>query len=149
MFLYYAKSTAGFYDPAIHGEAIPSDAVEITTEEHAALLFAQSAGKVIRAGEDGKPLAVDPPPPPLESLKAVQAKILTDTMDELEAEQHRATREALNALLVGVPPAEIAATPAGKRLAAVDAEMAAMRGKLAAVEAAKDADELDSLSRSI
>ncbi|BBH11692.1 phage tail assembly chaperone [Chromobacterium haemolyticum] len=60
--MYYSKSTGGFYDPVIHGEAIPSDAVEITTEEHAALLSAQSAGKVIRAGEDGKPLSVDPPP---------------------------------------------------------------------------------------
>lgn len=128
---------------------IPADAVEITSEFHAELLAAQSGGKVIRAGEDGKPVAVDPPPPPLDSLKAEQAKILADTMAELEAEQHRATREALNALLAGLPAAEIAVTPAGKRLAAVDAEIAVMRGKLAAVEAAKDAGELDVIARSM
>jgi hypothetical protein len=43
--------------------AIPSDAVEITATEHAALLADQSAGKIIRAGNDGKPVAVDPPKP--------------------------------------------------------------------------------------
>ena len=59
----YAKSTGGFYDPAIHGDAIPPDAVEITTEEHAALLAAQSIGKVIQADQNGRPAAVEPPKP--------------------------------------------------------------------------------------
>lgn len=57
----YAKSTGGFYDSAIHGDNIPSDAVEITADEHAALLNAQSQGKIIQSNEDGAPVAVDPP----------------------------------------------------------------------------------------
>ena len=59
--MFYAKSTGGFYDEAIHGENIPKDAVEITNEEHTSLLNAQSSGKIITAGNDGKPVAVDQP----------------------------------------------------------------------------------------
>lgn len=49
---------------------IPADAVEITAVEHSALLDAQSAGRVIQADQNGKPVAVDPPPPSLETVKA-------------------------------------------------------------------------------
>lgn len=59
----YSKTTGGFYDRAIHGDNIPADAVEITTDEHAALLAAQSAGKIIQADQNGCPVAVDPPKP--------------------------------------------------------------------------------------
>lgn len=58
----YAKSTGGFYDTAIHGSNIPADAVEISAEEHAALIEGQSQGKRIVADENGKPILVTPPP---------------------------------------------------------------------------------------
>lgn len=57
----YAESTGGFYYPAIHGSFVPADAVEITDEEHAALLAGQSEGKRIVADESGHPVLVDPP----------------------------------------------------------------------------------------
>lgn len=60
MTIYFSKNTRGFYDSAIHGSSIPSDAVEITASEHAALLAAQSAGKMIVASADGSPISVDP-----------------------------------------------------------------------------------------
>ena len=60
----YSKSTNGFYHPAIHGDNIPADAVEITCEQHAALLAGQSAGKIIAADADGFPVLQDPPPAP-------------------------------------------------------------------------------------
>ena len=63
--LYYAKSTGGFYSAFIHGAAIPVDAVEITEEEHSALLDAQSSGCIIQAGQDGRPVAVPRPEPSL------------------------------------------------------------------------------------
>jgi len=66
----YSKSTGGFYDTAIHGENIPSDVVEITAAEHSALLEAQSQGKRIEADVNGFPVAVDMPPPSLDSVKA-------------------------------------------------------------------------------
>lgn len=71
--MYYSSSTGGFYDAEIHGENIPSDAIEITNDAHVELLNAQSSGKKIVADESGHPIAIDPPPnPPL-------------TRDEIEA----------------------------------------------------------------
>lgn len=58
--MYYAKSTGGFYLPDIHGENIPTDAVEIPDEEYAALMQAQSDGKQIIADDNGYPIAVFP-----------------------------------------------------------------------------------------
>ena len=60
----YSSSTQGFYHPAIHGENIPADAIEITDAEHQALLACQSQGKIITADTDGKPVLTDPPPAP-------------------------------------------------------------------------------------
>jgi hypothetical protein len=82
--MFYSKSTTGFYLPEIHGDNIPSDAVEITTEEHTALLEGQSQGKRIVAGEDGHPELADPPPvdpqiaivAKLAAVRAVREEIL-------------------------------------------------------------------------
>lgn len=58
--MFYSKSTNGFYTPEIHGDTIPADNVEISTEYHAELLQAQSDGKQIIADDDGYPIAIDP-----------------------------------------------------------------------------------------
>lgn len=68
--MFYSKSTNGFYDTAIHGNNIPEDAVEITAEEHAALINGQSQGKRIVADEAGHPVLADPPPPTDDDLAA-------------------------------------------------------------------------------
>ena len=57
--MFYSKSTGGFYSADIHGDAIPADAVEITCDEHAALLAGQSAGLRIEADEHGRPVLCD------------------------------------------------------------------------------------------
>ncbi|MCY9815053.1 DUF4376 domain-containing protein [Aeromonas caviae] len=74
--MFYSKSTCGFYDAAIHGDNIPADAVEITTEEHASLLDAQSTGKQITADENGFPIAIDPPQP-VRSKAVLLAEVAT------------------------------------------------------------------------
>ncbi|MGE8357653.1 MAG: tail fiber assembly protein [Microvirgula sp.] len=51
------------WDREIHGDAIPADAVEITHDEHAALLAGQSAGQRIEADEHGHPVLRDAPGP--------------------------------------------------------------------------------------
>ena len=61
--MFFSKSTGGFYDNAIHGNALPADAVEITDEEHASLLAGQASGKRIVANATGRPTLQDPPPP--------------------------------------------------------------------------------------
>ncbi|RRW28845.1 hypothetical protein [Ectopseudomonas oleovorans] len=63
--MFYAKSTGGFYDPEIHGNNMPADVVEITVEQHAALLEGQSHGMRITCGEDGYPLLAELPPIPV------------------------------------------------------------------------------------
>lgn len=79
----YSKTTGGFYDPAIHGDNIPADAVEITVEQHAALIEGQSQGKRIVADAGGKPVLSDPPPLTLAELKAAKN-------DEINAERAKA-----------------------------------------------------------
>lgn len=68
--MFYSKSTGGFYTREIHGDNIPSDAVEITEAEHAALIEGQSLGKRIVADERGRPILQDPPPPTPEQIMA-------------------------------------------------------------------------------
>ncbi len=85
MTIYYSKSTAGFYDSNIN-TVIPGDSVEITSEEHIALLTAQSEGKVITVGSDGKPVATDPPKVSLDEYKTLaKAKIDVDRKATEEA----------------------------------------------------------------
>lgn len=67
--MYFSAQTVGFYDAAIH-ENIPQDAVEISTEEHAALLAGQVAGQRISADPEGRPILVAPPPPTAEQMQA-------------------------------------------------------------------------------
>lgn len=66
--MFYSATTGGFYDTAIHGNNIPADAVEITAEQHAALIEGQSQGKRIVADENGRPILQDPPPPTAEQI---------------------------------------------------------------------------------
>jgi hypothetical protein len=66
--MYYAQSTGGFFDVAIHGKNIPADAVKITQEDHAALLAGQVRGKEIAADKNGHPVLADPPKPSAEQI---------------------------------------------------------------------------------
>ena len=66
--MFYSATTGGFYTAEIHGDNIPSDAVEITAEEHQALIDGQSNGKRIVADLDGRPVLADPPAPTTEEI---------------------------------------------------------------------------------
>lgn len=73
--MFYSPSAKGFFDGAIHGTNIPADAVEISREQHAALMQAQSEGKRIKSDENGMPIAVDPPgPTPAEIWERIKAE---------------------------------------------------------------------------
>lgn len=60
MKIYYSKLTGGFYNSDIHGENIPSDAVEITEATRIEMLSAERMGNVIIADAQGHPQAIDP-----------------------------------------------------------------------------------------
>lgn len=70
--MFYYASTSGFYDREIHGDNIPADAVEITTEEHAALMEGQSQGRLIQADENGYPILAEQPLPTPEQILVKQ-----------------------------------------------------------------------------
>jgi hypothetical protein len=71
MTLFYSASSRGFYDSAVGG-VVPVDAVEITTDTHAALMLAQAQGDRIEPDAAGKPIAV---PPAALTLAQVQASL--------------------------------------------------------------------------
>lgn len=58
--MFYSASTGGFYNRQIHGQNIPSDAVEISEEHYSLLILGQSQGKVIVPDQDGMPTLADP-----------------------------------------------------------------------------------------
>lgn len=61
--MYYSAQTGGFYSREIHGDAIPSDAIEISDATHAALMEGQAQGKRIAPGPAGGPVLIDAPAP--------------------------------------------------------------------------------------
>ncbi|WP_027824299.1 DUF4376 domain-containing protein [Laribacter hongkongensis] len=67
--MFYSRFAGGFYTREIHGNGVPDDAVEITAEQHAALLAGQSAGRIITADEHGHPVLADPPTISLDALR--------------------------------------------------------------------------------
>lgn len=84
MAIYASPSMRGFYDDAIHA-SLPDDAIEISAEQHAALLAGQSAGKIIDWSGD-TPLLADPPlPTPAEQRTALLTRINTHAATQLAA----------------------------------------------------------------
>ena len=85
--MFYSKYTGGFYSAKIHGSNIPSDAVEITIEQHFELLQGQSNGKVISADINGNPVLTDAPVPELvipTIVTMVQARLALHQLNLLE-----------------------------------------------------------------
>ena len=80
--MFYSKTTGGFYTREIHGDNIAADAVEITVEEHQALIEGQSLGKRIVADENGRPILQDPPPPSPEQIVAQYTAAVQKHLDD-------------------------------------------------------------------
>lgn len=80
--MFYSQTTGGFYASEIHGDNIPSDAVEISTEDHAALLAGQLEGKRIVADANGRPTLQDPPPPTIEQIIAQYDAAVQQRLDD-------------------------------------------------------------------
>ncbi|MCG9124289.1 DUF4376 domain-containing protein [Laribacter hongkongensis] len=114
--LYFSQITGGFYDSAFHTN-IPADAVEISADEHAALLAGQSAGQRIVPDADGFPVLADPPPPTLTNLRTAALALLptweqTERAAGLDHAGHRwlttpaALQDIRDVLLAGAVPDE-------------------------------------------
>lgn len=68
MSIFFCAETGGFYLPGMQPAALVC--VEITNATHAELRAQNAAGKIISAGVDGTPIAIDPPPPSEEQIAA-------------------------------------------------------------------------------
>lgn len=93
---HYSNTTNGFYPEALKEDYIKAgtwqiDTVEITTEEHAALLQGQSEGKVIAADENGYPVLQDPPQPTADQMAETARAERDRLMDSVRwrIERHR------------------------------------------------------------
>lgn len=63
MKLFYSAGTGGFYSSQISGNNVPSNAVEITSEEHVDLLSGLRQGRLIHLDAEGRPVLGDIPVP--------------------------------------------------------------------------------------
>lgn len=118
----YSASHRGFYDPAIHGDNIPDDAVGITDEQYAVLLDGQSAGKQIVLDSNGYPVLQDRPAPTLAEAQqaahtgidaeagAARARYITVAPGQ-EATYLTKEAGARNYKAAGYPAADIAIYP--------------------------------------
>lgn len=86
MTIYYSKTNQAFYDSAIHSR-LPEDAVEISHEQHTALLAGQSQGQVIMPGKNGKPVLAPLAPCPSSTWDGEQWHIDPECAARLKAEQ--------------------------------------------------------------
>ncbi|SHI61444.1 hypothetical protein ACQ0P8_02170 [Halodesulfovibrio aestuarii] len=59
---YFSPETKSFYIEGVG--SIPADAVPVTLEQHIEMQSAKENGKIIQSDENGKPVAVEPPPEP-------------------------------------------------------------------------------------
>lgn len=112
--MFYAKSTGGFYDEEIHGDAIPEDAVEITREYHKELFEGQSSGKVISSDDKGFPILIAPAQPTPEQTIALKNK---ENRYYLNSTDWYVIRQIETGVAI---PAEVAEKRAAARLSIVE-----------------------------
>ena len=96
MTLYYSQSSGGFYDSTIHSR-LPEDAVEISPEQHAALLSGQSNGQVIMPNKAGQQVLAEQPPCPSSTWDGEQWNISPECAARLKAEQQDEMWERIKA----------------------------------------------------
>lgn len=84
----YDPKSGGFYSPEFHGDQVPTTAVKIADDLYVRLLEQQEAGKVIVAGNNGQPIAIDPPrvvPAVVSRFQARAALLAAGLLDQIDA----------------------------------------------------------------
>jgi hypothetical protein len=109
----WSPSTGGFYLLAVHGSAIPDDAVDISDELYAELRNGQHQKEIV-AGPNGLPMLATPsvPNPRIAEIKSAlllidskKTRALTDailTGDKTHLQAYEAQAEALRTELQGI-----------------------------------------------
>ena len=125
--MYYSKTTNGFYSKEVNGDSIPFDAVEITNEQHAALLQGQAAGKLI-SSQGGAPVLIDAPAPKPETPAMQLARL--DSDNALTQRNLRDFIMLTAAAIKAGQPVDLTQIPGVAKVVAVEAQAAALRAKL-------------------
>lgn len=100
--MYYSPQTNGFYDRSIHGDSVPADAIEISKEQHSALLSGQAKGQRIVADLNGHPSLSSPAPATETELISRYESALDNLLDGVARNYRYADRTRL-ALRAGYP----------------------------------------------
>jgi hypothetical protein len=80
MTIYYSKSAQGFFDTALFSiEAMPSDVVPITVQQHYDLMMGQTNGMRIDGDENGMPILREHDPATEEDVRAIRDLALKET----------------------------------------------------------------------
>lgn len=69
--IFYSKSFGGFFASEMLKDGFPDDSIEISEEEHQALLTGQTEGQIIVADTSGRPILADPPIPAVMDRRSV------------------------------------------------------------------------------
>lgn len=96
--MFYSKSTGGFYSADVHGNAIPNDAVRVTTSRYAELLQGQSNGQTIGTDDAGNPILIDAPALTYAQKRAAEYPSFADQFDLLYHGGVDAWKEAIQAV---------------------------------------------------
>ena len=83
MAIFFLPSHGGFFESAIHGDAVPADAIEITGAQRSQLLAGISAGYSVAISGDDLPILIDPPP---------YVPTATDLCDQIDTAADRTRR---------------------------------------------------------
>lgn len=113
MTIFYSPENRGFYDDRIHA-VIPTDAVEITAEDHAALISGQSSGRQIVPGQDGAPVLAEITAP-------TEAELLAARRAAMVVSRFQARAALLGAGLLDAANAAVAAADQIVQIAWADA----------------------------
>lgn len=81
--MFYSQSTHGFYSPAVNGDAMPDDVVEIDDQAYRNLMDGQSSGMSISSGVDGRPLLIAPHQPDAQAVLAVKKNKLRAVREDI------------------------------------------------------------------
>lgn len=76
MKMFYSASTNGFYSAQIHGDKMPFDAVEVSSET-----YDQCKGRDLIAGPDGLPMLRQPEPPTFDQRAAHLLAVVDDRLN--------------------------------------------------------------------
>jgi hypothetical protein len=98
----YSSTALGFYDPQLHGDAIPADAVPVTDEHMTELFEGQAQGAQIVPGEGGAPTLLWPTPlTEAELLATWRERTTVSAFQAREALFNRGLLDAANAAATG------------------------------------------------